>query len=131
MARVKRARPIAPALVVSLVDDLERRRALAARFWRHVRRGDDPRACWLWSAAVSTRWGAPRFRLDSTRDILGARMSWLLLRGPIPVGCDVQRTCPEVRCVNPAHRRLHPDVRDVGTFPQPRRRKERREEEAA
>ncbi|MCW5891592.1 MAG: HNH endonuclease [bacterium] len=98
-----------PALVVALVPDVERRRALAARFWRYVRRGD-LRACWPWVASTNLH-GTARFKIDGSREVPAPRVAWLLVHGGVPLGCIVKHLCADATCCNPSHLTLDPPVR--------------------
>lgn len=78
-----------------------RHRPLADRFWEKV---DKTESCWLWTAGLmpsgygSTNYGAPDYRTG-----LAHRVSWELLRGPIPAGMHLDHLCRVTRCVNPDH----------------------------
>jgi hypothetical protein len=72
----------------------------ADRFWAKV----DKRTggCWLWRGAITERgygqfyWGPGQYRRAH-------RVSWDLLRGPIPPGLQLDHLCREKLCVNPDH----------------------------
>lgn len=72
------------------------------RFWSCVQRSD---GCWLWTSALD-RDGYGRFRAKIAGRPLqtGAhRVAFVLLRGPIPDGLQLDHTCREKRCVRPDH----------------------------
>ena len=70
------------------------------RFWANV--AMVPIAgCWVWMAGV-TNLGYGRFTVNGA--ITSAhRYSWELLRGPIPVGLEIDHLCRVRCCVNPQH----------------------------
>jgi HNH endonuclease len=70
------------------------------RFWAKVdRRG--PGECWPWIGALNdSGYGAI---WDGKRLVYAHRLSWLLHGFTIPVGEDVDHTCFNRACVNPAH----------------------------
>lgn len=74
------------------------------RFWRYVERSAEPDACWRWvGPSVALGYGRFRFHGKAT---LAHRVSWLLNRGPIPMGQFVLHRCPRggvPSCVNPGH----------------------------
>lgn len=57
--------------------------------------------CWTWTAALSGRgYGVIRW---AGRNHLAHRMVYIVLVGPIPAGMDLDHTCENTACVNPAH----------------------------
>lgn len=78
------------------------------RFWRLAdRRGDSD--CWLWRGGKG---GTPEhvygiFRLKAGGKTYTAhRFAYTLTNGEIPDGLEVDHTCHQELCVNPAHLRL-------------------------
>lgn len=69
---------------------------LLIRFERRVDKGG-PNGCWLWNGFRDNR-GYGRFH--GTRS---HRVSWQLLRGPIPEGMDICHHCDNPPCCNPDH----------------------------
>lgn len=65
----------------------------------------DPDVCWLWQMSLSPlgygNWTVPE--LGTSR---AHRVTWMLLRGPIPEGMVVDHMCRERSCVNPNHLRV-------------------------
>ena len=57
--------------------------------------------CWLWVGGVD-RYGYGKAWAFG-KGMSAHRMSWLLHRGPIPVGMCVCHTCDIPSCVNPLH----------------------------
>ena len=61
--------------------------------------------CWTWTGAPSDntptgQYG--RFRVHGIQ-VRAHRVSWMLHKGPIPVGLQVLHHCDNPRCVNPSH----------------------------
>ena len=74
-----------------------------ARFMAQVR--EDQNGCWIWlGPRVRTRagdqYGCTRFE---GRTEVAHRVAWRLLRGPVPVGLELDHLCRVTRCVNPLH----------------------------
>ena len=69
------------------------------RFWSkvHVKLPED---CWEWQANLGKGYGMFWFGKDS---IVAHRVSWMMLRGPIPEGMNVLHRCDNRKCVNPNH----------------------------
>ncbi|MFE5093202.1 HNH endonuclease signature motif containing protein [Streptomyces sp. NPDC056638] len=69
--------------------------------------------CWQWHAAVAGS-TAPR-GVISYRGVqtYAYRVSWTLLRGPIPAGLTIDHLCRNPLCVNPDH--LEPVTQQVNT----------------
>lgn len=62
--------------------------------------------CWLWMAAMGSD-GYGSFWNDQHSQMMGAhRVAWLLFRGPIPPGLEVDHLCRVRSCVNPDHLRV-------------------------
>lgn len=75
------------------------------RFWRYVRKPDDPDACWDWLGACLNSgygrfWGGAEIGPTSAH-----RFSWLLAHPGevIPDGLGVLHTCDNPPCTNPRH----------------------------
>ncbi len=56
--------------------------------------------CWLWTAFTYRGYG--RFQLDGKAP-WSHRISYELVRGPIPEGLEIDHLCRNHACVNPAH----------------------------
>lgn len=64
---------------------------------------DGPGGCWLWTGAADkkgTGYGCARYQ---GRNMGAHRAVWLLLRGPIPEGHELDHICEVRLCVNPDH----------------------------
>lgn len=78
------------------------------RFWNNVQLGSET-DCWLYTA--STNWDGHgrfplKFKYGRRATVQAHRLSWFLLRGPVPYGKLVCHNCPtgdNPRCVNPNH----------------------------
>lgn len=67
-------------------------------FWSHVDKSGD---CWLWTAAIAnTGYGVTTYE---RKYALAHRVSYILSRGPIPEGLQLDHLCRVRACVNPAH----------------------------
>lgn len=69
------------------------------RFWSkvHIRLPDD---CWEWQANLGKGYGMFWFGKIA---IVAHRVSWTMLRGPIPDNMLVLHKCDNRKCVNPNH----------------------------
>ena len=71
------------------------------RFWEKVTKTD---GCWNWVSAMKPNgYGA---YWDGERLKYAHRYSYELLSGPIPEGMQIDHTCHNRACVNPAHLRV-------------------------
>lgn len=79
-----------------------RRTPLEARFWAKVVKNGD--GCWSWTAGTDQH-GYGRIGLGAKSDPIerAHRISWLLHRGPIPVGMCVLHRCDNPICTRPDH----------------------------
>lgn len=84
------------------------RRPPEERFAAFVLAPEKPEDCWLWTGALKSgrktkmRYGL--FQMGGRGSpIVAHRASWLLHRGPIPVGMKVLHKCDVPSCVNPDH----------------------------
>lgn len=71
------------------------------RFWAAVEKTDN---CWIWHGNLRTNGYGAFFQRGVF--VRAHRMSWELLRGPIPDGLEVCHNCPtgdNPRCVRPDH----------------------------
>lgn len=72
-----------------------------SRFFEHVH--TEPNSgCWIWCAALVSGGRYGGFSADG-RDIRAHRFSYLLLKGPIPPGKELDHLCRTTVCVNPDH----------------------------
>lgn len=72
------------------------------RFWRYVNK-DGPNGCWLWTAAIGSH-GYGMFCETGSKADVAHRISWRLLKSPIPTGMFIDhRVCRNKQCVNPEH----------------------------
>lgn len=74
---------------------------LSCRFWAKVIRAD---GCWKWGGAKD-RNGYGELS-DKGRRIYAHRASWLINRGSIPHGKEIDHQCRVRDCVNPEHLRV-------------------------
>lgn len=85
-----------------------RGRTPAERFWALAdRRGEDD--CWLWQGGRggSKKFEYGIFRIATEGKTYGAhRFAYALANGEIPPGMEIDHTCHQPLCVNPAHLRL-------------------------
>ena len=80
---------------------------LEARFWSKVQK-DGPNDCWLWIGARKTGgYGSFMVFCDKRRGIAqfanAHRVSYELVKGPIPSGLTLDHLCRNTSCVNPEH----------------------------
>lgn len=75
-------------------------KTLEERFWAKV---DKTGACWNWTASKCHN-GYGRFGIK--REVpYSHRVSYEMANGPIPAGMELDHTCHNRACVNPAHLR--------------------------
>lgn len=72
------------------------------RFWAKVEKTD---TCWNWTDAKSPD-GYGRIFVQRSKPQLAHRFSYELVNGPVPTGMQVDHTCHNRACVNPAHLRV-------------------------
>lgn len=75
------------------------RRQWQARFWKKV----EPipiAGCWIWTGATSGGYGHVRLLRELK---LAHRLSYELIKGPIPEGLELDHLCRVPCCVNPEH----------------------------
>lgn len=86
-------------------DDLPVKQTLHQRFLSKVRVA--AHGCWLWQGGrqLERRWNSyPNFL--HPEGTYAHRYSWLVYRGPIPAGMQVDHVCNNTLCVNPRHLQL-------------------------
>jgi hypothetical protein len=82
-----------------------------ARFLAKVDLPDSTDDCWLWTGATTRRVnGYGRFSVAG-RLTLAHRFAYEYVRGPIPVGLEIDHLCRKPPCVNPWH--LEPVTRSI------------------
>ena len=94
------------------------------RFWSKVELPDCGYGCWLWKGTINpvTGYGAISItcELKKHKGLSPHRVAYELIKGPIPVGLDLDHLCRNPPCVNPAHlepvTRKENLLRGVGTF---------------
>jgi hypothetical protein len=70
------------------------------KFWQRINRTD---SCWLWTGPLSRDgYGVTHARKAGRAH----RLSWMLHRGPIPPGLQLDHLCRVRHCVNPDHLEL-------------------------
>jgi hypothetical protein len=75
---------------------------VAKKFWSHVQKTE---RCWLWVGVRSSD-GYGRFEIRNhqvSKVFKAHQMSWILLRGPVPDGLQLDHLCRVRHCVNPDH----------------------------
>ena len=70
-----------------------------ARFWSNYE-SKDHAECWDWIGTTIDGYG--RFVVNKSSR-LAHRVSWMVYRGPIPEGAQINHKCNNRRCVNPSH----------------------------
>ena len=71
--------------------------------------------CWLWlGSQCNPRYGYGSFSLNR-RNETAHRASWMLLRGPIPAGMEIDHKCKNPYCVNPDHLRVATPAENAAT----------------
>lgn len=70
-----------------------------AAFWAKVEKTE---SCWIWRGSLN-KFGYGDAKLGYSRHFRAHRLSWMLLRGPIPAGMQVHHECFNRACVNPDH----------------------------
>jgi hypothetical protein len=75
-------------------------KTIEERFWAKVNKGG---GCWTWTAAKNPD-GYGRFCVDYKMEY-AHRVSYALTHGTVGEGMDVDHTCYNKSCVNPAHLR--------------------------
>lgn len=81
------------------------RRSLAERLWEKVERRD-PDECWPWTAYVRPSGYACIRRGAPERGEIGVHVAaFILTYGPVPDGREIDHTCDNPICCNPAHLR--------------------------
>lgn len=80
---------------------------LEGRFWGKVNRGKRS-ACWTWYGGRSNGYGKMFLGREYGRVLTAYvhRFSYELHKGPIPNGMEIDHTCCNRACVNPAHLEL-------------------------
>lgn len=75
--------------------------SLDERLWKQVDRAAGPLACWPFQGSGHSFWiGLPDGTNTHQRP---ARVAWRLMKGEVPENSQLRRTCPNKKCVNPAH----------------------------
>jgi hypothetical protein len=76
---------------------------LHERFWSAIEKQPND-GCWLWRNLSTNGYGYGQIWNDeTTKLLLGHRISWELHHGSIPKGLFVLHKCDVPACVNPAH----------------------------
>ena len=86
---------------------------LRERFFRKVR--PLPDGCWEWTSTLYA--AVPTYNRWPTGPTPAARLAWELVNGtPPPKGKRLERSCDNIRCVNPDHRTLRTDEERFWAF---------------
>lgn len=89
---------------VGLAGGRHRSYTAAELLWARTDKTTSPHGCWLVSGVAQHNGYLHIF--DAGRQVKAHRLSWELLRGPVPAGLKVLHNCPggdNPRCVNPDH----------------------------
>ena len=68
------------------------RGSLEDRFWAKVDRSRVDQACWIWTAGTHNGYGIIS-KSQQQRNYFAHRLSWELMRGPIPNGLQIDHLC--------------------------------------
>ena len=71
------------------------------RFWKKVQIPQTDDGCWNWLGAKSPNGYGKGY--DGNKVISAHRLAFILLRGPIPQGLQIDHLCRNRSCVNPEH----------------------------
>lgn len=74
-----------------------------ARFWRKVDVSGGPEACWPWQGCTNGRGYGISYFFGTNKKTVAHRVSYLLTHGRIDAGMQIDHTCRNRGCVNPAH----------------------------
>lgn len=62
--------------------------------------------CWLWTGSqCNPRYGYGSFSIDRKYQV-AHRVAWMMFRGPIPYGMEIDHKCKSPHCVNVDHLRV-------------------------
>lgn len=75
-------------------------RPIPERFWEKVIKREG--GCWEWQAKRN-QYGYGKFSISRRSEVFAHRLSWELMRGPIPAGLVIDHLCRNPACVNPDH----------------------------
>ncbi len=75
---------------------------LDVRFWSHVCKCDDPKACWEWTGCQDGH-GYGMFKAEGRHNTHAHRIAWRLTYGPIPAGMFLCHRCDNRLCCRPDH----------------------------
>lgn len=59
--------------------------------------------CWLWLRSLVRGYGQCTSTFEGKRENVAHRLAYRLLRGPIPVDCELDHLCRQRSCINPDH----------------------------
>jgi hypothetical protein len=68
--------------------------------------GEPNSGCWLWLAGLNRTGYGQFYAYKALGTNLAHRVAWLLLRGPVPDGLQLDHKCRVRSCVNPDHLEL-------------------------
>lgn len=83
------------------LETIKMRKSSLAKFWRRMILHVDGVGCWEWIGSKHSE-GYGRFK-TAGHCFLAHRLSYTLACGPVPAGMDLDHTCRNRACVNPAH----------------------------
>lgn len=78
-------------------------RTLADRLWEKVDRSCGANACWPFTGSLTRGYGKLGIGHRHEGTALAHRLAYELLIGPIPAGHELDHTCRNTACCNPAH----------------------------
>lgn len=83
----------------------DKEREIFYRFWKHVDIKDNTGECWNWISAERNRFGYGGFNFYG-RNTHAHRVAYMLTKGIILEGLEVQHNCNNPKCCNPNHLEL-------------------------
>ncbi len=85
--------------------------SLHYRFLVKIEKQPGPDGCWLWTARVNDD-GYGEFRAFA-KNVKAHFYSFVIYKGPVPQGLEIDHECKRRNCVNPRHLRAIPHAKNV------------------